>query len=727
MLLRQLIRIGSFTACRSDLYTASESDMRRLGKLPDHFEYTVAMFFLLAVWLQPALAQDAAQKPVEKAAAKSADKTGAPEKAVNPAQIELLETKVRFESNGDSRKEVHALVKINNELGVRQFAKLNFDYNRSFESIEIPLMHITHTSGGTADILPSAITDQPNPAVVSAPAYQDVRVKSVRILGLEPGDTLEYRVITTVSHHPLAPDFWLDHTFDRTGVVSEERFEIDVPASLFEVPPGTPNTYKGPQIQISPATPEISKEYTGEGEEARLRYKWKLTSQGSVASLGLKSDESSQPHVIVSTFSWWPRLAMRLKFLLTAYDGLGVKAKLDAKSMQIASARAKDEAPEEALYRFVSEKIRTVDLPLGSTGFRVRSPLEVISTGYGTPEDKAALFLALLPSMLPPRHFALCIGSRLPEKLLPRPTLFTHILAAVDEGNKRVYLDLATDVAPFGMIPLSLRSTTVLMLNHPNRGFLSVDDADLWHVIPTELPFASTQRVNVDAILGADGKLSGKVHYSMRGDNELLLRVAFHQTPKEKWKELAQLLSITDGFRGQVTSVNASDPYATKGPFTLEYEIEQPKFVNWSKKTVRIPALLPQIGLPDPPARPAAGAATSPIDLGTPLEVETQMTLRLPAGTAAHTPTGTSVQRDYATFSSQYSAKGLTISASRHIQFLLREVPATRAVDYNAFLRAVQNDEAQDFTLEPTNVAAPGAKPAEAKSPPSNKPADPKP
>jgi hypothetical protein len=194
--------------------------------------------------------------------------------------------------------------------------------------------------------------------------------------------------------------------------------------------------------------------------------------------------------------------------------------------------------------------------------------------------------------------------------------------------------------------------------------------------------------------------LKANVHYTLRGDNELLLRVAFHQSPKDKWKDLAQLLSLSDGFRGQVTSVNASDPYATREPFTVDYEIVQPKFVDLSKKPVRIPALLPQLGLPDPPAKPAPGAATSPIELGTPLEVETQMTLHLPLGTTSRIPTGTSVQRDYATFASQYSAKGLTITASRHINFLLRQVPADRAADYNAFLRVVLSDEAQDFTLD---------------------------
>src|SRR5262249_10507353 len=148
----------------------------------------------------------------------------------------------RFETNGDSRKEVHALVKINSELGVRQFARLNFDYNRGFQSVEIPLVHITHANGGTSDILPRAIIDPPNPPVEKFPAYHDVRVKSVRILGLQPGDSLEYRVVTTTSKAPLAPDFWLDHSFNRTGVVSREVFQIDLPVqrARLHVNPATP-------------------------------------------------------------------------------------------------------------------------------------------------------------------------------------------------------------------------------------------------------------------------------------------------------------------------------------------------------------------------------------------------------------------------------------------------------------------------------------------------------
>jgi hypothetical protein len=132
----------------------------------------------------------------------------------------------------------------------------------------------------------------------------------------------------------------------------------------------------------------------------------------------------------------------------------------------------------------------------------------------------------------------------------------------------------------------------------------------------------------------------------------------------------------------------------------VEYEITQPKFVDWAKKTLRIPALLPVLGLPDPPAKPPIAGAAPPIDLGTPLDVELNATLHLPASTTAHIPAGTSVQRDFATYTSEYSTKDAKLTALRHLNFILKEIPADRAADYNAFLHAVQSDESQVFTLE---------------------------
>ena len=669
-----------------------------------------AIFFFGASVARPQAAQSPAQKPAEKNPEKiqgknqekNQDKSAAKSAPKVPAEIELLETRIRFETDGSSRKEIHARVKINDELGARQFARLNFEFNRAFEQIEIPLVRITHPSGGTADVLPSAITDTPNPAVVNAPAYQDVRVKSVRILGLEPGDTLEYRVITTVSHHPLAPDFWLDHSFDRTGVVLQEIFELDLPAS------------RNPGIRINPATPATSIDKSGEGDASRAIYHWRIAAKDlPTKSENLSADnEQSAPDVSVSTEAWEP-LSMRLDEKLTpgakpiesassteeSTQELSRKSRVEpevtAKALELAKEAQTNRAKLQALYDFVSQKIRTIDLPLGAMGFAVRPAKDVLASGYATPEDKFVLFSALASALKFDAHAALT--GYCDEKGLPRPSVFKHLLISVNDGKTDLWLDPSLEVAPFGVIPANSGKCAFVL----NRAFAVMNSTPhVWRQLNAVLPFPSTQRVTIDAKLGADGKLVTKAKYVVRGDNELLLRVAFHQTPKEDWKNVAQLLAMSDGFRGQITNVTTSDPYATHDPFAVEYEITQPKFVDWSKKPLRIPALLPLLGIPDPPAKPAAGSAPKPIDLGTPLDVEVTATLHLPDGTVAQVPAGTSVARDFATYTSQYSAKDATVTASRHLNFILREIPADQAADYNAFLRTVQNDESQAFTLE---------------------------
>jgi hypothetical protein len=669
------------------------------------------LLITLLVVLGPAFAQEGGQKtpePVEKTAK---EKAAAPEKNASkpelPFQIQLLETHIRFENNGDSRKEVHTVVKINNVLGAHQFARLTFDYNRAFQQVEIPLVRISHANGGTSELLPSAVVDAPNPAVEKFPAYQDVRVKSVRILGLQEGDTIEYRVITTTTKHPLAPDFWLEHTFDRSGQVLEEDYELDLPGNLTSTSSERAAVWNGPKPAVFVGVPTTSFERSRSGSSERSKFGWKISSERTLPRTG-GDDDMLTPDVIVSSFWSWNELARKIGAVFPKWadaDGAEAEQRLHALKVPL-------NTPEEKLrasYELISQKLTTVNLPIASMGFRIRPAKEIFDSGYASPDEKCYL-LWRLASPAESRAEIVFYGGAKANEDYPRPSVFQQVFVIVRGAKKDIALDPSAEVAPFGVIPARFRGKRVLSLSPRDAG----DYVYYWVALPEDLPFHSRQRVKVAAELGSEGNLTAKVGYELRGDNELLLRVAFHQTAKEKWKDVAGLLAISDGFRGQVTSVNVSDPLATKDPFTVEYEISQPKFVDWSKKPVRIPALLPQIGLPDPPAKQAGGEAAHAIELGTPLDVDTQMSLKLPRGTVVQAPAGTSVERDYARFFSKYSTAANTVTASRRVNFLLREISGERAMDYSAFVRAVQSDQAQSITLVPAVAAADAAKPAKA-------------
>jgi Domain of Unknown Function with PDB structure (DUF3857) len=670
-----------------------------------------------AAWAQEPAAKPAEPAPAKKEAAKAEEKT-AP-----PFQIALLETHVRFEANGDSRKDVHTIVKINDLAGARQFSRVGFEYDRAFQTVEIPLVKISHANGGTSEILPSAITDVVNPAVEKFPAYQDLRVKAVRILGLQEGDTLEYRVITTTIKPPLAPDFWLEHTFDRSGQVQSEIYELELPATRVQKADGAqrPNEppiaeihavqdpgYKSKALSLnfSKNIPQPVIESRGESRVGYTVFQWKAVNLPPETGQKLtQSGDVLSSDVELSTFATWGNFSAALFEDWMKPRGTEAPG-ISQKSQELIGATSAATEKLRKLYEFVATQILTVDIPLGATWFAIRAPGDTLNSKYGTPIDKAILLVALAHAAHIELSAALApTGTEKTGSVIDWPVIpsrLDHAFACDCELTPSIFLDPGLEVAPFGVVPAELRGKVALVILPRSASpkitgvRSSFTSESWWRSVPNSMPFPAEQKVFVEAAMTHEGNLSAHVKYVLRGDNELLLREAFHQSPKERWNEVGGMLALADGFRGHIDSVKASDPMETIEPFTVEYEIAQPKFVDWTKKPVRIPALLPQIALPD-----TAGKAAGRIELGTPLDVETHLRLQLPKGTTVQTPPGTSVEQDYATYVSKYDGQLNTLAASRHIHFLLREIPQDRAADYNAFVRAVQLDQAQVITLFP--------------------------
>ena len=632
----------------------------------------------LAVWPALAGAQGAPASPAASQAA-PAPKASASDYSQEPFVIEQYSTHARYENDGTGDITVTARIRIQSDAGVQQLGQLAFGYSSANEQMDVHYVRVRKADRSVVTADPSAITDLTAPVARDAPVYTDLKEKHITVPDLAPGVTLEYEIETHLT--PLAPgEFWYDHDFVKNSIALDDRLEVDVP--------------KGRKISIesSPSTPY---ETTSKGD--RTIYTWKR------ANLTLPSDDDSQkkprqkpedklPDVQLTTFTSWEAVG---RWYANLEKGrTDPSPEIRAKTASLIEGRKTELEKIQALYEYVSKNIRYVSLSFGVGRYQPHSAAEVFANQYGDCKDKHTLLASMLQAAGIPSDAVLISYERKFDETMPSPAQFNHMITVVPLGKDLIWMDSTAEVAPFRLLASPLRKKLALVV--PSDGDAKVTET------PADPPFLSTQHVEIDASVSELGKLTGQVHYTVRGDNELVLRLAFRRTPQTKWKELGQTILALDGIHGQATAVKPGDPTATQDPFQLEIDFEEPNYLDWSSKKAKAALPLLSIGLPNPP-----DDNTAPVVLGSPLEVSIKLKLELPPEFTAQAPISVNVPRDYADFSSSYHFADHILTAERTIDFKTRELPASRTSDYLAFARAVQSDESQALVVANATPGAP--------------------
>ncbi len=644
----------------------------------------------------------APQKPQAPAPTPSGVST--PDFAQEPFVIELFRNAARFENDGTGRRELEVRVKVQSEAGVREFGQISIGYNSANEKTEIESVAVRKPDGSVTKASADSVQDLTAGVAREAPVYTDYRLKVVTVPALRPGDVLSYRVATTVAT-PLAPgQFWINHDFLTTAIVLDEQFEINIPRD------------RDVKLKTLPGFEPVVKE-----EGARRIYRWarnnlKRESDEDSEALAKKEKKPEGPAIQLTTFRSWAEVG-------AWYAGLEREratptAAIRAKAEELIRGRKTDTEKIEGLYSFVAKDFRYVSLSFGVGRYQPHAAEEVLANRYGDCKDKHTLLQALIEAIGLRAFPVLASAERKIDPDVPSPGQFDHVFTVIPTGPDEkswFWLDTTTEVAPFRLLTGSLRKKQVLLVPMPSPpgaaaavGGFSPGTARLVET-PADPPFPATQRVIVQGQLSELGKLTAKISYTVRGDAELALRIAFRRTPRAQWKDLGRVIAMSDGFRGAVSDIQVSDPAATGEPFHVDLQLSEPNFFDWSSHTSQLVLPLPHTGLPDA-REEEASASSEPIDLGSPLEITTRAELQLPAAFKAQAPVPVSVSRDYADYSSTYSVEGSKIIAERRLHFRMRELPAARNRDYLAFVRAVRSDEGQTLSVE--TASASNAKPA---------------
>jgi tetratricopeptide (TPR) repeat protein len=614
--------------------------------------------------------------------------------------VEHYRSSYRFESDGTGRRETVARIRVQSEAGVQHWGQIQVGYNSANERVEIAYVRVIKADGTVVKAGDDAVQDLSAPVEQEAPVYTDFRMKHITVPGLRPGEVLEYDMVTVI-HTPLAAgQFWADYDFDKTDIMLNEEFDVDVPSSrplkLKNKPEMDP--------KITEANGRRIYHWTNSHLEREDDTKDKDKDKDKDKKKKKKRTDEERPDVQLTTFVSWEQIG--LWYASLEKDRRAPSPEVRAKAAEITKGLDNDLDKTQALYDYVAKNFRYVSLSLGVGRYQPHASGDVLHNQYGDCKDKHTLLASLLEAEGLHASSVLINSSRKLDPDVPSPSQFDHVITLLPMAapNGEVWMDTTSEVAPFRLLAFSLRDKLALVI--PARGTPHLEET------PADTPMPDSELSEVDGKINDIGKLEAHVHYTFRGDEELMLRSIFRRVPEANWQRVVE--NVNAGMGGEITNLKISDPAATREAFTMSYDVSRPNFLDWSKKKsdLILPLCqfnLPDIGNEDDDSDGDADAETDPepLKLGPKAEYTYKIKLDLPANYIAHAPLPLSVKRDYAEYQATYKLEGTTFTAARTLTMRQTELPAPRGSDYQAFHHTVNSDLGQVLSIENTVAGTP--------------------
>src|SRR5438270_5287728 len=586
---------------------------------------------------------------------------------------EQYRTLVRFENDGTGRRDTTARIRVQSEAGVQMLGQLLFGYNAANEKIEINYVRVKKSEGKVITATADAVQDLTSPIQRDAPIYTDTREKHVTVPALRPGELLEYSV-STYTTTPYAPgQFWMSYDFEKNAIVLDEQLEINVPKGrkiTLKAKPGTEASERDEADRHIYLWKSSHKERDDDDAD-----KDKLTAREKKHKHDKELKDNEFPAVQLTTFPSWDAVGQWYAGLQR--DRVVPNDDVKARALELTRDKKTEVEKFQALYAFVAKNFRYVSLSLRLSRYQPHAASEVFANQYGDCKDKHTLLAAMLSAIGVKAEPALMNSSRKIDPDVPSPSQFDHVITAVPMNNDLIWVDTTTEVAPFRLLSANLRNKKALLM--PVSGVAKLVDT------PTVPPFVSSQLLTVTGKVNDFGKLNANIHWQFRGDVELVMRYSIRHLPETQWKRFAQGMDNLIGLQGDVSDLKVSDANATGEPFTLDYTVAAPNFLNWSSKRSQLdlPTMNPQLPMvdDDPPAD------ADPIQLGAPGKVKSSFNIELPKTFRPTLPLPIVVKRDYAEYSAVYKNQNGVISGERTLHIAMPELPISRRRDSLAFRR----------------------------------------
>jgi tetratricopeptide (TPR) repeat protein len=470
------------------------------------------------------------------------------------ARFESLETVWHFEKDGTGWMEKSGSVRVLTAAGRDAFGQIVVPFDADREEAALVYVRTVKPDGTTVVTdLSRAFEQSLMPKNVAESTT--LRSKVVPVSNLALGDALEWKSRTRIVRPLLPGGFAASYLSGGNLAIDEERVSLDVPGDI--------------AVSLRYDTDWT---YAIDENEGRRVHRWSRKGRPAGRRTG------SKPVFIATTFATWETMGAWGAGLFE--EATKVRPEIESLAKKLTEGCTTDAQRAEALYRYVATRVRYFSLRFEDHAFRPHEAVQVLHSGYGDCKDKAALLIALCRSSnLRATPVLARLGYDLSEPDVPSPEQFNHAFVAVDLEDRTLWLDPTTGAIPFGATSAALRGRQVLRLDTPGARITRV----------TDVAGPQQTRIRSEGTVDAAGTLDLKTHVEVRGDLEVLLRLAFQAGGEEGRRSVVQTLVRMLAPGGTIADIRGTDPLDLDHPFGVDFSVRRPGFVSALDKRANVP------------------------------------------------------------------------------------------------------------------------------------------
>ena len=403
------------------------------------------------------------------------------------AVILLSQKRIIVKADASIETTIHYVIKINSNAAIKQFGDLKFGYNENTETVNILTARTIKRDGSTVPVEKKAINSLTHPVASQAPAYVHHKQKVVSFPALETGSVIEIKLKKFTRNQVELKNLRLagSEVFQSTIPIRYKELVIQAPENFtfyYKYHNGLPK-------------PVIIK------NKDHQTYVWHARHVRSILlEPHMPRFAAFAPALSYTTKSSWEESSQWLRDRI--FDKIDAGPETTAAVNQLTKGLAEEIELIRAIYRFVVDKIKDVNVPFELVDFEPKSIRTTLANHNGNSLDKSLLLISMLKSVNINAYPVLASTRVLEPDVLTSLNLFTRMYVQVNrQGKAPLILNPMSHACSFDQGP-AIRDFSALVIRPNDSLFIPRVSIPLGaNRLQTELSFVLDDRGNVSGSL----------------------------------------------------------------------------------------------------------------------------------------------------------------------------------------------------------------------------------